>query len=57
MHQAILSLLSVDAHINVADYLRDLIRRDLTEKGVVFELEKKEFLISKAKAAPQNNMG
>lgn len=44
MHEAILSLLSVDAHLNVADYLRDLIRKDLKDKGIVFELEKKESL-------------
>lgn len=34
MHDAILNLLQVNAHVNVADYVRDLIRRDLEKKGV-----------------------
>lgn len=41
MYKAILLLLNVDAHLNLADYLRDLIRNDLKGKGIVFELEKK----------------
>ena len=40
MHKAVLSLLTGDAHVNLADYLRDLIRKDLEEKGV-FELGKR----------------
>lgn len=37
MHKAILDLLRVNAHVNVADYIRDLIRKDLERKGVKFE--------------------
>jgi hypothetical protein len=40
MYEAIQSLLNIDAHINLADYIRDLIRRDLVAKGIVFEVEK-----------------
>lgn len=36
MHRAVLILLNVDAHLNVADYLRDLIRKDLENKGVFY---------------------
>jgi len=46
MHKAVLSLLNVDAHLNVADYLRDLIRKDLNDRGIVFEIERKEAFIS-----------
>lgn len=42
MHKAMLSILSVDAHINIADYLRDLIRKDLEDKGIVFDPTRKE---------------
>ena len=42
MHKAMLSLLTIDAHINIADYLRDLIRKDLEDKGIIFEPIKEE---------------
>jgi len=42
MFKGIQSLLAIDTHLNLSDYLRDLIRKDLKDKGVVFELEKKE---------------
>ena len=35
MHDAILKLLEVNAHVNVADYLRDLVRKDLENRGVL----------------------
>jgi len=34
MHKALLDFLSINAHINVADYLRDLIRKDLEKRGI-----------------------
>jgi len=37
MHKAILVILETNAHVNVADYLRDLIRKDLEKKGVQFD--------------------
>jgi Arc/MetJ-type ribon-helix-helix transcriptional regulator len=37
MRQAISNVLQVNAHINVADYLRDLIRKDLESRGVKIE--------------------
>ena len=37
MHNAVLRLVGADSHLNVADYLRDLIRRDLENRGVSFE--------------------
>jgi hypothetical protein len=33
-HKALLDFLMRNAHINVADYLRDLIRKDLERHGV-----------------------
>lgn len=33
-HKALLRFLVRNAHINVADYLRDLIRKDLERQGV-----------------------
>lgn len=33
MYEALLKRISLDAHITVSDYLRDLIRRDLEQKG------------------------
>lgn len=33
-HRALLDFLARNAHINVADYLRDLIRKDLERHGV-----------------------
>lgn len=38
MRQAINGVLQVNAHINVADYLRDLIRKDLESRGVKVEV-------------------
>jgi len=35
MYKALLKMLSLDAHITVADYIRDLIRRDLEQKGLL----------------------
>jgi hypothetical protein len=37
MRHAINSVLQVNAHINVADYLRDLIRKDLEARGIKVE--------------------
>lgn len=37
MRKAISDLLKVNAHVNVADYIRDLIRKDLETRGVKFE--------------------
>ena len=37
MRKAIKDLLKINAHVNVADYLRDLIRKDLEARGVKFE--------------------
>ena len=37
MRKAISDLLRVNAHVNVADYVRDLIRKDLESKGTKFE--------------------
>jgi len=34
MHKALLDFLAINAHINVADYLRDLIRKDLDNRGI-----------------------
>lgn len=42
MYEGILQLLAVDAHINLADYLHDLIRTDLKNKGIAFEVEQRE---------------
>jgi len=41
MHEAILDILQTDAHVNLADYLRDLIRKDLEKKGVQFDEKNK----------------
>jgi uncharacterized alkaline shock family protein YloU len=37
MRRAINGVLQINAHINVADYLRDLIRKDLESRGVKVE--------------------
>ena len=37
MRRAINGVLQVNSHINVADYLRDLIRKDLETRGVKVE--------------------
>jgi Arc/MetJ-type ribon-helix-helix transcriptional regulator len=43
MHKAVLKLLETNAHLNMADYVRDLIRKDLDTKGVLpREAEKHE---------------
>ena len=36
MRKAISDLLRINAHVNVADYLRDLIRKDLEVRGITF---------------------
>jgi Arc/MetJ-type ribon-helix-helix transcriptional regulator len=35
MHQAIEKLLLSDGHLNIADYIRDLIREDLERRGLL----------------------
>jgi len=42
MHKALLKMLSLDAHVTVADYIRDLIRRDLERKGLLKLPEQKQ---------------
>jgi Arc/MetJ-type ribon-helix-helix transcriptional regulator len=39
MLEGIQSILMVNAHINIADYIRDLIRKDLEERGILKEKE------------------
>ena len=35
MYKTLLKMLSLNAHVTVADYIRDLIRRDLEQKGLL----------------------
>lgn len=42
MLRGIQTILATDSHINIADYVRDLIRRDLEERGIVTERETSE---------------
>jgi hypothetical protein len=42
MWEAMLRLLMSNAHLNTADYVRDLIRRDLETRGVLDEKESKK---------------
>ena len=37
MQKAIQKILLADAHINTADYIRDLIRKDLEKRGLLNE--------------------
>lgn len=37
MYNSIQTVLAVNAHLNIADYMRDLIRRDLENRGVKME--------------------
>ena len=37
MLKGIQTVLATNAHINMADYLRDLIRRDLEDRGIKIE--------------------
>jgi len=37
MFKGIQSVLEINAHINTADYIRDLIRRDLEARGIKIE--------------------
>ena len=37
MHRAVQDMLQVNAHVNISDYVRDLIRKDLEKRGVVYE--------------------
>jgi len=39
MWEAILKLLTSNAHLNIADYIRDLIRKDLETRGILKEKE------------------
>jgi hypothetical protein len=39
MFKAIQSILLSNAHLNIADYLRDLIRKDLEKRHVVVDKE------------------
>lgn len=39
MLEAIQRILASNAHLNIADYLRDVIRRDLEERGTLVEKE------------------
>lgn len=39
MLKGIQALLATNAHVNIADYIRDLIRRDLEERGISREKE------------------
>ena len=42
MRRAISRILEVNAHANVSDYIRDLIRRDLEKRGLGFEVKKED---------------
>ena len=37
MYKAILKLLQQGSHVSVSDYLRDVLRRDLKERGLLVE--------------------
>lgn len=37
MQKGICRLLAIDGHINTADYLRDLVRKDLEKHGILTE--------------------
>lgn len=37
MRKAISDMLQINAHVNVADYIRDLIRRDMESRNIKFE--------------------
>jgi len=37
MFEGIQTILEINAHINTADYVRDLIRRDLEDRGIRIE--------------------
>ena len=39
MLQGIQTILAANAHINIADYIRDLIRCDLEKRGIAMEEE------------------
>ena len=53
MQKAISDLLKINAHVNVADYLRDLIRKDLEVRGVKFEGKESSAPEIKATEAPE----
>ena len=42
MFKGIQTVLATNAHINTADYVRDLIRKDLEKRGVNFDQKTKE---------------
>jgi Arc/MetJ-type ribon-helix-helix transcriptional regulator len=42
MFKAVQTVLLSNAHLNVADYVRDLIRKDLEKRGVLDEKERWE---------------
>jgi len=39
MFKAMQNILSANAHLNIADYVRDLIRKDLEKRGTLIEKE------------------
>jgi hypothetical protein len=39
MYKAVQAVLLTNAHVNLADYLRDLVRKDLETRGVLVEKE------------------
>ncbi|MEM3629378.1 MAG: hypothetical protein QXE06_08435, partial [Candidatus Bathyarchaeia archaeon] len=42
MYEALLKMLTQNAHVTVSDYIRDLIRKDLEQKGILKPKEKGE---------------
>ena len=40
MYEALLRILTKNAHVTVSDYIRDLIRRDLEAKGLLKPMER-----------------
>lgn len=42
MQHAMLEILQANAHVSVSDYLRDLIRKDLENRGINFDQKSKE---------------
>jgi len=40
MLKGIQTVLASNAHINIADYVRDLIRQDLKDRGIIVEEKK-----------------
>ncbi len=40
MHAAIMDVLKTNAHVNIADYLRDLVRKDLENRDRSFPAQR-----------------